>query len=391
MMEPKFPLKRLFRIALFSSTLIGLITMGPIYAVLFSVGIINVDNISLLKLIVPIIFGITFFVFLFWTINIFLSYNIHKYSLSPRLQLWGYVIGFLFMVLLRFIFANILLSHTISQEITDWKVKEFGVQFNNIGLLPTRDSIFPYVIIVFLVFSINTVVLIFHGIVNMEAQKSIIESENIQLKIKNIEAANLKLKQQLHPHFLFNSLNVLKTLIKKQPDNAEAYLKRLSDFLRASVSLDNVNTVKFEEELKLCFDYLEMQKIRFGNAIQFEVSIPDEAKAGIVPTFSIQLLLENAIKHNAFTIESPLLIKLIYIDGWITISNNIQVKNTDEDSPGLGLSNLSERYKIISGDEINIQSSGINFSVSIKVLSDKDSNQSVGIKNLPDEGCNHRG
>jgi len=294
------------------------------------------------------------------------------------------------MISLRFIFANVLLSHSFSQEITNWKVKEFGVQFNNIGLLPTNHSLFPYVIIVFLVFSINTVVLIFHGIVNMEAQKSIIESENTQLKIKNIEAANLKLKQQLHPHFLFNSLNVLKTLIKKQPDNAEAYLKRLSDFLRASVSLENVNTVKFEEELKLSMDYLEMQKIRFGNAIQFEVSIPEEAKTGIVPTFSIQLLLENAIKHNAFTLESPLLIKLIYHNGWITVSNNIQNKNTDEDSPGIGLSNLSERYKIISGDEINIQSNDTNFSVSIKVLSDKDCNQTIGIKNLPDEGCNHR-
>jgi sensor histidine kinase YesM len=389
-MKTRFPLKRLFRIALFSSTLIGLITMGPIYAIVFSFGIINVDSISLLKLIVPVVFGITFFVFLFWTINIFLSYNIHKYSLSFRLQLWSYVIGFLLMISLRFIFTNILLSHSFSQEITNWKVKEFGVQFNNIGLLPTNHSLFPYVIIVFLVFSINTVVLIFHGIVNMEAQKSIIESENTQLKIKNIEAANLKLKQQLHPHFLFNSLNVLKTLIKKQPDNAEAYLKRLSDFLRASVSLENVNTVKFEEELKLSMDYLEMQKIRFGNAIQFEVSIPEEAKTGIVPTFSIQLLLENAIKHNAFTLESPLLIKLIYHNGWITVSNNIQNKNTDEDSPGIGLSNLSERYKIISGDEINIQSNDTNFSVSIKVLLDKDCNQAVGIKNLSDEGCNHR-
>jgi sensor histidine kinase YesM len=389
-METKYPLKRLFRIALYSSTLIGLITMGPVYAIVFSLGIINIDNIFLLRLIVPVVFGITFFVFLFWTINISLSYIIHKYSLSPRFQIWSYAIGFLLMVSLRFIFVNILLSHSVSQDFTNWKVKEFGIQFNNIGILPARNSLFPYVIVVFLVFSINTVVMIFHGIVRMHEKESMIESENIQLKIKNIEAANQKLKQQLHPHFLFNSLNVLKTLIKKQPDDAEAYLKRLSDFLRASVSLDNVNAVKFEEELKLCMDYLEMQKIRFGNAIQFEVSIPEEAKAGIVPTFSIQLLLENAIKHNAFTIESPLLIKLIYSNGWITVSNNIQNKNTDEDSPGLGLSNLSERYKIISGDEINIQSDDTDFSVSIKILSDKDCIQTVGNKILSDEDCNHR-
>ncbi len=373
-METQFPLKKLFRIAFYSSTLIGFITMGPIYAIIFSFGIINVDHILLLKLIVPIVLGITFFVFLFWTINIFLSYYIHKYSLSFRLQLWSYVIGFLLMIGLRFIFVDILLSHSVGQEILQWKTRELGIPVENSGLHTTGNSLFPYLFIVFLVFSINTIVLIFHGVVHMEQKKSIIEAENIQLKIKNMEAANQKLKQQLQPHFLFNSLNVLKTLIRKQPDNAEAYLKRLADILRASVSLDNVNTVKFEEELKLSMDYLEMQKIRFGNAIQFSINIPEETKTGVVPTFSIQLLLENAIKHNAFTIESPLLIRLFYHEGWITVSNNIQNKNTDEDSSGLGLLNLSERYKIISGDEINIQSNVTDFSVSIKILSNEDCN-----------------
>jgi two-component system, LytTR family, sensor kinase len=372
-MEAKFPAKKLFRIALFSSTLIGLITMGPVYTIIFSLGIISVDNLLMFKLIVFSVFGITFFVFLFWAINILLSYKIYKYSLSPRIQIWSYVIGFLLLFLIRFIAVRILLNHSVSQELIYWKTHEFGIHLDNTGFNPARNSLFSYLILVFLVFSINTIVLIFHGIVRMHEKETIILSENIQLKIKNIEATNQKLKQQLHPHFLFNSLNVLKTLIKKQPDNAEAYLKRLSDFLRASVSLDNVNTVKFEEELKLCMDYLEMQKIRFGNAIQFEISIPEEAKAGFVPTFSIQLLLENAIKHNAFTIESPLLIKLVYNNNWITVSNNIQSKNTDEDSPGLGLSNLSERYKIISGDEVNIQSTESNFSVSIKILSDENS------------------
>jgi sensor histidine kinase YesM len=376
-METKYPIKKLFRIALSSSTLIGLITMGPVYAILFSFGIISVDNLLLFKLIVFSVFGITFYVFLFWSINIFLSYNIHKYSLSPRLQLWSYIIGLLLMFSLRFIVNRLLLNHSVSQEIIQWKAHEFGVHFDNTHTYPVSNSLFSYLILAFLVFSINTIVLIFHGIVHMHEKEAIIESENIQLKIKNIEAANQKLKQQLHPHFLFNSLNVLKTLIKKQPDDAEAYLKRLSDFLRASVSLDNVNTVKLEEELKFSMDYLEMQKIRFGNAIQFEVGIPEEVKTGIVPTFSIQLLLENAIKHNAFTIESPLFIKLNYINGWITVSNNIQPKSLAEYSGGLGLTNLSERYKIISGDEINIQSADSYFSVSIKIL--------------PDENSDHRG
>jgi LytS/YehU family sensor histidine kinase len=274
----------------------------------------------------------------------------------------------------KLIFNYVILSPTLNNAIINWKIKEFGIHSDYIGQLQNKEGLFPYLILTFMVVSINTIVIIIQGLVLLLEKKTLIESENTQLRIKNIEAANQKLKQQLQPHFLFNSLNILKTLIKKQPDDAEAYLKRLSDFLRASVSFDNANTVKFEEELKLCMDYLEMQKIRFGDAILFEINFPDEVKTGFVPIFSIQLLLENAIKHNAFTIESPLCIRLIYQERWITVSNNIQHKITTESSAGMGLSNLSERYKIISGDEINIQSSDTYFSVSIKVLPDENSN-----------------
>ena len=105
--------------------------------------------------------------------------------------------------------------------------------------------------------------------------------------------------------------------------------------------------MKFDEELKLSLDYIEMQKIRFGNSIHFEVNIPDEAKAGLLPVFSIQMLLENAIKHNAFTTESPLHIKLFCENGWLTVSNTVRHKVAGESSTGMGLINLSERYKII--------------------------------------------
>jgi two-component system LytT family sensor kinase len=117
-----------------------------------------------------------------------------------------------------------------------------------------------------------------------------------------------------------------------------------------------------------------MQKIRFGDAIHFEVNIPDKVKVGFLPVFSIQMLLENAIKHNAFTIEAPLYIKLFHENGWITVSNTIQHKAANESSTGLGLINLSERYKIISGNDITIRSDDSTFSVSIKILSDENCN-----------------
>jgi LytS/YehU family sensor histidine kinase len=114
-----------------------------------------------------------------------------------------------------------------------------------------------------------------------------------------------------------------------------------------------------------------MQKIRFGHALHFEVEVPEEAKAGLLPVFSLQMLLENAVKHNAFTTESPLHIKLFCENGWITVSNSIRHKSAVESSTGMGLINLSERYRIISGHDISIRSDDSVFSVSIKILSDE--------------------
>ena len=240
--------------------------------------------------------------------------------------LFSYLAGFLLLFSIRTAAMSVFNDPVKQQQVFDWKMKKFGLDPGSINYLPYTDWVFQLIIIVFVVISINTVVLIIQELFLLNEKKKRIESENAQLRIRNIEAANLKLKQQLKPHFLFNSLNVLKTLIKKQPENAEIYLKRLSDFLRASVSSGDINTVTLKEELKLSLDYLEMQKIRFGEAIHFQVNIPDEVKTGILPVFSIQLLLENAIKHNAFTTELPLNIKLFYNNGRITVSNNIRHK-----------------------------------------------------------------
>jgi len=218
-------------------------------------------------------------------------------------------------------------------------------------------------------FLLNTVVLVIAESVVLKNKKTMVELENAQLRNKNTEAFYLQLKQQIHPHFLFNSLNILKTLIKKNPDAAVDYIIKLSDFLRVAISSNNSNTVKLEEELKLCLDYLEMQKIRFGKALEYSFDIADEVKTqGFVPVFAIQMLLENAIKHNALTEDLPLKIEVIHRDGWIKVSNNLQAKSYTESSNGLGLTNLTERYKMLSDSSIEFFKNENVFSVSIKIL-----------------------
>ena len=194
--------------------------------------------------------------------------------------------------------------------------------------------------------------------------------ENSRLKAANAEAANQLLRQQIHPHFFFNALNILKSLYKLDPIAAEEYLVCLSNFLRISISSNNIKIIPLKDELKLCEDYLGMQKIRFEDALVCSVSITNEAlENGFVPSFSIQPLLENAIKHNELTQASPLHISIKQEGDRIRVSNNLKTKTTTEVSTGSGLANLSERYRILSNDELIIEADETSFSVSIKILS----------------------
>ncbi|RDV11797.1 hypothetical protein DXT99_23715 [Pontibacter diazotrophicus] len=215
----------------------------------------------------------------------------------------------------------------------------------------------------------NIIVLVILDLVVLQRNKAQVELENTQLKMNSIQAQHQHLKHQLQPHFLFNSLNTLKTLIRKQPQEAEDYLLRLSDFLRASLS-NTRDTVTLGEELRLCVDYFEMQKVRFRNAFSYKIDLPPKLKeTAYVPVFSLQLLAENAIKHNGFTEEEPLRIHFTYNkNGHLVVRNNKKPKLVNEPSSGIGLRNLTERYKVLSGEGITIVDSEEFFTVQLPIL-----------------------
>lgn len=223
----------------------------------------------------------------------------------------------------------------------------------------------------FFFFLINTVlyamVYFLHNFIILQDMKVKVDLENSRLRSVNAETVNQLLRQQIQPHFLFNALNVLKSLIRKYPDTAEEYLISLSDFLRASVNQNRKILVPLAEELKICRDYMEMQKIRFGNALHYQVDI-SETEDGHLPVFSLQPLLENAIKHNELTTASPLQIVISETAGWVGVKNNLQPKRSLSESTGNGLSNLSERYRILSGDSVQIIENQEDFIVKIRIL-----------------------
>jgi two-component system, LytTR family, sensor kinase len=344
-MKSGIPIKKIFRTALYTSLILVVVLAITPHTVVFR-------TFSFQGLFDGMIFMSAFILFI-WVINILLIFLVEKNPVLKKRSYLRYGLSFLLCI------PGILM-----------------VNFMITGTFHSNGKAAGHLYAMFVLgFIINTIVLIIQDLILLRDKKSRIESENAALIIKNVEAMNQQLKQQIHPHFLFNSLNTLKTLIKKNPDLAEDYLVKLSDFLRASLLSNNPNVARLSDELKLCYDFLDMQKIRFGNAINFQIQIPaDVQSTAFIPVFSLLSLLENAIKHNKLTNEFPLRIGMVYVDGRIIVSNNMQAKYKAEASTGFGLENLAERYRILSGDEIIVNNDGKTFSVSINTFPDENSN-----------------
>lgn len=176
------------------------------------------------------------------------------------------------------------------------------------------------------------------------------------------------LKNQLDPHFLFNSLNVLTSLIEEDPQQAQKFTTSLSKVYRYVLEQKNKDLVTVDEELAFAETYVRLLKMRFEDSIVFD--IPEKcsiAEAKIVP-LSLQLLLENAVKHNVVTAVRPLRIRVYEEGGMLCVSNNLQEKQVIRKSSGVGLRNIKERYQMLSSREVRIGKSVSEFTVKLPML-----------------------
>lgn len=272
-------------------------------------------------------------VFVFWIINIYFS----KFNIS---QLKKYVLSYFIILLLHLLSIFFI-------------IQSFEIQ--------------RIILTIVNVLVINTIIIIIINSVQLLSEKSIIEITNKNLKIENLEAQKQLLIQQLQPHFLFNALSTLKSLIKNQSTQAEDYTLRLSEFLRYSITIQSSELVTLRDELQFTEDYIELQKVRFGEAIHVSTVIQDDKLAFKLPPFALQTLVENAIKHNYFSEKKPLQIEIKEENEIIRVSNYKSVKPI-KNIPGTGLKNLDERYKAISGFSIQIIDNEFEFTVLIKLL-----------------------
>jgi two-component system, LytTR family, sensor kinase len=216
--------------------------------------------------------------------------------------------------------------------------------------------------------ALNTIILIILDSIVIRSKKEQVDRELSILKIKKLEAEQQQLIQQLQPHFLFNALSTLKSLINTNSEQAEEYLVKLSDFLRFTVSSHANKLVTLEEELKFAGDYIQLQQIRFSDSFFCEISVPDFARQlFLVPVYALQTLVENAIKHNAFTSVKPLRLSIVYKDASIEVKNNKISKDTKLKN-GIGLENLDKRFSLIGGERIKIDDRSDYFKVTVTLI-----------------------
>ncbi|WP_412463607.1 2TM domain-containing protein [Flavobacterium mekongense] len=176
------------------------------------------------------------------------------------------------------------------------------------------------------------------------------------------------LKNQIDPHFLFNSLNVLSSLIEENPDNAQKFTTSLSKIYRYVLEQKDKELVSVEEELSFAKTYMNLLKMRFENSISYELPTDfDNAEAKVVP-LSLQLLLENTIKHNVVSEQKPLHIKIYIENNYLIVENNLQKKEVLQDRKGVGLQNIVNRYGLISERKVLVEQTETAFKVKIPIL-----------------------
>jgi len=189
-----------------------------------------------------------------------------------------------------------------------------------------------------------------------------------RLHEENLKYQYRTLKTQVNPHFLFNSLNTLSEIVYVDAAEADNYIQKLSGIYRYILDNEETDLINLEQEINFVRQYFDLQKVRDDNKIIMEINIDNAEMFKIVP-ISLQLLIENALKHNLASEEKPLMIKIKSDGMYVSVSNNIQRKNIINDSPGSGLNNLKERVRLISGKEVVVNQENNTFIVKLPIVS----------------------
>lgn len=319
--------------ATLTSPIIALLVIAPIFMVSLNSGL------SFFSLWV-IIFVATL---ISWIIQIIIFYSLKKRGFKN----WVHILTMLGIIPLLLFITNRLA----------FKVNPQFEFFSSLELWLLRLSI---------ALAINFIIFILIDLIYTKEKQIQLTVDNATLKFNNLETEYKLLKAQINPHFLFNALNISKSLIRTRPEEAEKYIFQLSDFLRKSLT-NHKESISLKKELEHCHQYIDLQKVRFEKALKFLANIDETLLNHHIPFFTLITLVENAIKHNAFTEEAPLVITIYTRNYFLIVKNNIKIKNENAHS-NTGLANLNKRSEILSGSGITVENNGEDFIVKVKLF-----------------------
>jgi len=220
------------------------------------------------------------------------------------------------------------------------------------------DLLLMTLLITFLISSIYASIGFF-----MQWKQNLVKAQSLEKA--NLEAQYESLKTQVNPHFLFNSLNTLLSIVQGH-DEAEKYIENLSEFMRYILKNRERNSVTLGEELQVAQQYAYLQKSRFQSKLRISIDVAEKYHLSPIPPLALQMLIENAIKHNEISAEHPLDIRIYLAEnGYLIVENNLRKKLDPERSTGLGLKNIRDRYRFLVDKDILVKEEGEKFIVSL--------------------------
>lgn len=214
---------------------------------------------------------------------------------------------------------------------------------------------------------INLTVFLFLHLLYQQYVNTLLQRDMDQVEADKVNAQFELLKQQVNPHFLFNSLNTLKSMVDVQDTQASHFIITLSDFYRAALEKQPAAMIPMQTEITTLETYLHLLRYRFEEGIDVFINLCEAHQHSFIPPFTLQLLIENCIKHNIVSLEMPLYIS-IYSDGdYITVENRLQPKRGAQPGTRTGLANISQRYQHLTGQPLQVEQTERAFLVRLPV------------------------
>ena len=224
-----------------------------------------------------------------------------------------------------------------------------------------RELIFTSMVIV-------TIITLIYYSMGFFSQSRDTRIANERLRKEKMAAELNALKSQVNPHFLFNSFNVLSGLIDEDPKQAQVFLSGLSKIYRYILEHRDEDLVSVHAELNFARHFMQLQGMRFESSIDFEVDVKEDHLDRKLPTLSLQLLLENAVKHNGFSKEHPLKLRIESRDQDLLVTNKKRERNMLSEGSGLGLKNIAQRYELLDKEGFTIAEDTHSFSVNLPLI-----------------------